>query len=284
MPVLVVQMGHNGRPPAPWSVGTAGEQDFTRNAAAACARLLHGRGGWTVRTIIADPEYPVWGQIGGNPAYYRGDAFVALHCDGSSNPDRDGASFGYRTPEGNALAQAIRAAYRARGWPDNFEPDNYTDNLAGYYGTGLAVGQGNRRAVIFECGFLTNAADRARLLGPDGYDRVALAIGDALGIPTDHQEDDVSWADDLRVLDGTPGYTAGQTIKASVMLADTLAVAHRVEQQNAGLLAAVNTLAAAVANDDDVTADELRAVVHEAMAAVVKVQVSVVDGDPPATG
>lgn len=209
MPVLVIQMGHVGRPPCPGSVGTAGEQDFTRRAGEACARLFDGRGGWTVKIIDADPGYfSVRQEIGGDPTRYRGEAFVAIHCDGSDNTARNGASFGYRTDEGNRLAQAIKAAYlrrtgRAASW---LEPDNYTSNLAGYYGTGLAVGQGNRRAVIFETGFLTNPDDRAMLLAPSGPDNVALAIGDALGIPLPAtaaaaEEDDMFDAGDRRKLD-----------------------------------------------------------------------------------
>jgi len=198
MPVLVVQMGHVGRPPCPGSVGTAGEQDFTTRAGAACVRLLN-QGGWIVRVIDADPNYSAVPKLGGNPDYYRGDAFVAIHCDGSTNPARDGASFGYRTG-GNTFAQTIKAAYlRRTGRPASWlEPDNYTTNLAQYYGTGIATSVGNTRAVIFETGFLTNPTDRAMLLAPSGPDNVALAIGDALGI-AQPVEDDMDWEDRISV-------------------------------------------------------------------------------------
>lgn len=191
MPVLVVQMGHVGRPPRPGSVGTAGEQAFARRAADACFQLLHNQGGWRVTVIDADPNYETHRTLGGDPNAYRGDAFVAIHCDGSTNPLRDGASFGYRTDQGDAFAQAIKAAYlRRTGRPASWlEADNYTANLSSYYGTGLAGSVGNRRAVIFEAGFLTNTTDRAMLTGPDGPALVALAIGDVLGIT---QEDDMT--------------------------------------------------------------------------------------------
>lgn len=192
--VLVVQMGHVGRPRFAGdraSVGTAGEQDFTKRAAASCQRLL-SRNGWTVRVINADPGYPNPTTLGGNPEYYRGDAFVAIHCDGSENTARDGASFGYRDG-GRGFAQDIKGAYllrtgREAAW---LEPDNYTTNLSQYYGTGLATSVGNTRAVIMECGFLTNPVDRDMLLAPTGPDNVAYAIGDALGITHYTQEDDV---------------------------------------------------------------------------------------------
>jgi hypothetical protein len=114
---------------------------------------------------------------------YHGDAFVAIHCDGSDKPSAHGASVGYVTPEGQALGHAWKRAYAARGWSGGFRVDNYTKELAGYYGNHEATDVGNRRAFCAECGFRTNARDRALLDGPGGPERVALAIGDALGIP-----------------------------------------------------------------------------------------------------
>lgn len=170
MPILVVQRGHCYRKTG--ATGTTGEQAYATAVADACVRLLHGKSGWTVRPTLADENY------------YRGDAFVAIHCDGSTNPSARGASIGYRTPEGQVFGQAWKRFYAAHGWVGGFRPDNYTTALAQYYGTGNAVAAGNRRAVILECGFRTNAADRALLDGPGGPERVALAIGDALGIAT----------------------------------------------------------------------------------------------------
>lgn len=170
MSVLVVQLGHCYRHSG--ATGTVGEQEYAAKVGAACARLLHGHGGWVVRQILADA--PV--------AEYRGDAFFAIHCDGSTSASAKGASVGYRNVAGQQVAQAWKRAYEARGW-SGFRPDNYTTALSGYYGTRTAVGQGNHRAVIVECGFRTNPTDRAALDGPGGPERVALAIGDALGIP-----------------------------------------------------------------------------------------------------
>jgi hypothetical protein len=177
MPTLVVQMGHCYRKTG--ATGTTGEQVFATAAANECVRLLSGRDGWTVRKILADAP----------SADYQGDAFVAIHCDGSTSTTAHGASVGYRTPEGQTLGQAWKRAYDARGW-DGFRVDNYTEALAKYYGTSTAVAQGNRRAIIVESGFLTNPEDRAVLHAADGPTRVALAIGDALGIRTEPQEDD----------------------------------------------------------------------------------------------
>lgn len=174
MPVLIVQQGHCYRRTG--ATGTEGEQVYATRVAEACIRLLGGLGGWRVNPTLADEND------------YRGDAFVAVHCDGSVNPAARGASVGYRTPEGQALGQAWKRAYAARGWTGGFRPDNYTAALSGYYGTRNAIAAGTRRAVILECGFLTSPVDRALLTSADGPARVALAIGDALGIP--HSGDD----------------------------------------------------------------------------------------------
>lgn len=172
--ILVVQMGHSGRTSG--ATGAPGEMAFTEAVGAACVRLLN-QGGWSVRAIPADPA----------ASAYRGDAFVAVHADGSTNPAIRGASVGYQTAQGGDLAHAWMAAYARRGFTGPWHPDNYTVNLAQYYGVRTAVQEGNRAACIIEAGTITNAEDRA-LMDPD---RVALAIGDALGI-TYYQESDMS--------------------------------------------------------------------------------------------
>jgi len=187
MPLLVVQRGHCYRRTG--ATGTTGEQAYASAVANACVALLHGRGGWDVRAILADEDL----------ADYRGDAFAAIHCDGSTNSTARGASVGYRTPEGQRFGQAWKRAYLARGWKGGFRPDNYTAALGGYYGTGNAISVGNRRAVILECGFLTNPQDRDLLIADGGPVRVALAIGDALGIkqPAPEEDEDVKPFQDL---------------------------------------------------------------------------------------
>lgn len=250
MPTLVVQKGHCYR--STGATGTNGEQAFATAVADACVALLNGRGGWTVRVIVADAS----------SASYRGDAFVAIHADGSINASVRGASVGYRTPEGQAAGQAWKRAYAARGWPGGFRPDNYTTALAQYYGTGTAVGQGNRRAFIIESGFLTSPEDRAVLTGPGGAARVALAIGDALGISgtqQGQQEDDMTpeehgW---LAGLDSAVGvtWTKGQGLLGDVLLrleAKFDAVAKQLTNDEANIIAAVRQI---VTDDPDATVD-----------------------------
>jgi hypothetical protein len=177
MPTLIVQKGHCYRKTG--ATGTTGEQEFATRVADAAVRLLHGRRGWTVKPILADEP----------SSDYEGDAFAAIHCDGSTNSSAHGASVGYQNNEGRALALAWKRAYAARGWNRGFRDDNYTSALAGYYGVRTARSVGNTRAFIIESGFLTNPQDRALLTGAGGPERVALALGDALGITTPEEDD-----------------------------------------------------------------------------------------------
>ena len=146
MPLLVLQRGHVPRTTG--ATGTAGEQAMAISVSQHVARLV--RPGWAVRLIDADEP----------DNRYRGDAFVAVHGDGSTNSTANGASVGYRNPEGNALAQVWKDAY-AKAFPGTFRKDNYTTALAGYYGVRRAVGVGNKRACVIEVGFMTNPAERA---------------------------------------------------------------------------------------------------------------------------
>lgn len=202
MPVLVIQLGHCYRTSG--ATGTTGEQAYAVAVGNACKALLQ-HGGWTVRTILADAP----------SSQYVGDAFFAIHCDGSINTTARGASVGYRTPEGQVVAQAWKREYAARGWP-GFRPDNYTNALTQYYGTGTAVSMGNRKATILECGFRTNPEDKALLDGPGGPERVALSIGAALGIlqppPPVPAPDPFEGVDPTVILPASPGVYRKTTV------------------------------------------------------------------------
>jgi hypothetical protein len=188
MATIVVQAGHHGR--STGVTGTSGldadptEQEFTIAAARACAHLLNAAG-HVAHVVAADIP---------NQAY-RGDAFVAIHCDGSTDQSARGASVGYRTPEGQRLATAFKHAYQAAGWTGGWRPDNYTPALAGYYGTKRAIAQGNRTAFVAESGFLTNRQDEALLSFPHGPNRCAhaltVAVVEILGGQPPKDDDDM---------------------------------------------------------------------------------------------
>lgn len=183
--LLVVQMGHSGRTSG--KTGAPGERDFTEAVGAACFRLLNGRGGWSVRLIAADVA----------ASEYRGDGFVAVHADGSTNPGVRGASYGYQTVEGRSAAEGWAAAWR-ESYDGPWNPPNYTTNLAQYYGVREAVAAGNRRAFILEAGTITNAEDRVLLTSIVGVESVARSVGAAFGIPVEEDELTAQFEADMR--------------------------------------------------------------------------------------
>jgi hypothetical protein len=204
LPLLVVQRGH-----VPRIRGATGGPFEQQVAIAVAVQIAAMRpAGWTLRIIDADE--PV--------SRYAGDAFVSLHCDASGNPSVRGASVGHRTPEGRALGAAWKAAYATAGWPWPFRADNYTPALAGYYGTGHAVRAGNRRAVIVEQGFTTNATERAWLLSAAGQRTSARAVWWAVTgrdpltpiAPPVSQEDDDLTPEQAKKLDEIHASLAGR--------------------------------------------------------------------------
>lgn len=286
MALVVIQSGHYPRKSG--ATGTGGvdgdptEQEFTIAAAHACARHL-AAAGHKARVIWADvPD-----------SEYRGDAFVAIHCDGSTSSTARGASVGYRTSEGQQFAATWKRCYQAAGWSGGWRPDNYTAALAGYYGTRRAVDQGNRVAFIAESGFLTNPQDEALLSLPAGPERFAraltAAVVDLFGGRAPTQEDDMT-PEDHTVIEGKINQAAAD-VYAKVRLDLRRALQHLTTggvNQLTGtedwaatgttldeILAAVvqpatvdvDALAAALAGKlDGLDADELKAALREVFA------------------
>lgn len=171
-PLIVIQLGHCYRRVG--ATGTPGEQPFAAEAGTQAAVLLRTSGRYRVRSILADdPD---------TPDTYGGDAFVAIHCDGSVHSSGRGASVGYQGIKGADLAEYWAHAYARHGWTGGWRPDNYTAALKGYYGVSRARRHGNVRAFVVECGFLTNPGNKALLTGPGGHRRFGLALLDALNL------------------------------------------------------------------------------------------------------
>lgn len=179
MPVLVVEKGHCYR--STGTTGTTGEQDYATVTANAITAAINGVNGWQVKQKLADS------------GSYAGNAFVALHCDGSTNSSARGSSVGFQSNEGSVFGLDFMTHYAALGWTGGFRPPNYTEGLAEYYGVRNAIHANNRRAIIVECGFMTNPQDKALMTGPGGPERVAHAIALSLGINvTPPQEEDMA--------------------------------------------------------------------------------------------
>lgn len=115
------------------------------------------------------------------PRGYAADAFIAIHCDASSDLTISGFKLARyrdsaRPTHDDALIAALRARYdEATGlrWDDNI-----TRAMSGYYAYNQrryqTVISPRTPSAIFELGFLTNPGDRALLVGDQ--DRVATAL------------------------------------------------------------------------------------------------------------
>ncbi len=127
---VLIQAGHEGRPdcerePATLCNNTGaaaapGEIVWTPIVASEAARILRAAGVSVIRA----------------PAYLPGVTSVRLalflHFDGAESPCSTGASVGY-PPDSQAAADAWKAMYKPV-FPFAFQPDNFTDHLAHYYG------------------------------------------------------------------------------------------------------------------------------------------------------
>ena len=117
------------------------------------------------------------------PPGYDADAFVAIHADGSASHGARGFKLAtpWRTSRAaQHLADVLREEYAAAtGLPWD---DRITFNMRGYYAFSYrrhehAVAK-TTPAVIIEIGYLTNATDRAILIGQP--DRVAMGLANGI--------------------------------------------------------------------------------------------------------
>ena len=118
------------------------------------------------------------------PTGYLADVFVAIHCDAVTDSGANGFKLArYRASalprNDDALIEAIRVRYAAATslpWDDNI-----TRGMSGYYAYNQrlyrSVISPRTPAAIIELGFLTNAHDRALLVGSQDLIAAALAQG-----------------------------------------------------------------------------------------------------------
>lgn len=184
MSIVVVQRGHVPRTRG--ATGAPGEQEFARETAAALKPMLEKQG-HTVRVIDADEPRNS----------YRGDLFVAIHYDSSSNSSATGASVGYQNGKGKRFAEAWKKHYKASGWDQGFREDNYSPNLGGYYGVRMAINEGNEMAIITESGFHTNKEDKALMSPERTATSIAMAVAEMTGKTPPEMEDDDMKLDDV---------------------------------------------------------------------------------------
>lgn len=150
---VLVQAGHQ-RPLEPGhegATGAPGEADLVAKIQASLVTVLGG-----------DPRFepvPVPGRI---PGGIEVDAAIFLHADGATSPLAQGYCFGYPLfPVNKRLADLIAAEIESLPGHPPRRADNYTVNLAKYYGFRRVVTEGPE--VVVEHGFVTNPAERTWL-------------------------------------------------------------------------------------------------------------------------
>jgi N-acetylmuramoyl-L-alanine amidase len=146
------------------------EADVNLDIAKRVAKLLESRG------LIVDVLPATI------PPGYDADAFVTIHADGSSSSKSRGFKLAtpWRTSRaGQHLLDVMTAEYAAAtGLPRDYA---ITSNMRGYYAFSYrrhehAIAR-TTPAVIVEMGFLTNAADRAVMIGRADDVAVGIANG-----------------------------------------------------------------------------------------------------------
>lgn len=160
---IVVQKGHVAprEPGFESGTGTVREQELVTKIGDALAKLL-----------AADDRFDPVVVPGDIPNGIKCDAALFLHGDGSTNPAASGYCFGYPNyPVNKKLADLIAVEFdKIPGHPPH-RTDNYTRDLAGYYGYSRVDTPGPE--VLVEHGFLTNPAEQAWLF--NNIERLAKA-------------------------------------------------------------------------------------------------------------
>lgn len=118
------------------------------------------------------------------PPAYDGDAFVAIHADGTNNQAARGWKLATPWRASAASKQLLNAVWSSYGPATGMPEDvgGVTVNMRGYYAFAYrryehAIAR-TTPALIVEMGFMTNAADRETLFG--GQDAVARGIADGI--------------------------------------------------------------------------------------------------------
>jgi hypothetical protein len=162
---VLIQAGHEGRPAScalfperACNLGAAGERRATTIVADAATKALRDAG---LRVARVPADYR---------ERYDVRAAIFIHFDGAEPACTTGASIGYPAADGEA-ARAWRDFYAPR-FPFRFMPDNFTTNLAHYYGFRTVMP--NATTLLLELGEITCPAQRVWLQAR--YDRLGQWI------------------------------------------------------------------------------------------------------------
>lgn len=175
--VVAIDPGHGGFDGGV-AYGGIVEKDLNLDIARRLRARIEERDGTVVMTRTADVAYEVDNRADLNHRLKLAEEggaeiLVSLHANSFPDPGQFGAQtfFPPKAPESQRLALLIQEELV------RLQPENYREALSADY---YILLNSRRPAALVEVGFITNGADRARLLDPAAKDRLAAAIADAI--------------------------------------------------------------------------------------------------------
>jgi N-acetylmuramoyl-L-alanine amidase len=176
--LIIVDPGHGGRD-AGSSGGGEHEKNNTLGISYQLAKRLREMGANVVMTRAGDgyPDVPERSFLANRN---QADYFVSVHCDegGSSGPSGWTAIYKAYNAFGEALAQSIHDTAIAYNVPRGNRDFNIHDDR--YRGSLSVLRRGQMACVLFEAGFISNSADRARLRDPEWRKTYAKVLAEGI--------------------------------------------------------------------------------------------------------
>ena len=172
---ICLDPGHGGKDP-----GACAGGEREKDIALKVVKLIGGKlAGHNIVYTRTDDSYPELSQRTDLANRIKADLFVSIHCNSAVSTQANGVEVYTHTSQSEGAVAVASAIYKRL--------------LAASGMTGRGIKAGNYHvlrettmpAVLVELGFISNAADRAKLIAPDWQDKAAAAI--AAGI-TDYLE------------------------------------------------------------------------------------------------
>ncbi|MDR1640450.1 MAG: N-acetylmuramoyl-L-alanine amidase [Clostridiales bacterium] len=172
--IVLIDAGHGGYDPGKVS-GSSNEKDINLNIAKKLQAYLETADATVIMSRVDDTGV----KSKKSDMYTRkliansssADIFVSIHQNSFPNSGVHGAQVFYFNRSDNSKKLAENIQKELKGFVDYQNKFEAKEN-SNYY----VLKQTSMPAVIVECGFLTNAAEKAKLLEEDYQDRLAWAI------------------------------------------------------------------------------------------------------------
>lgn len=217
-PLVVIDPGHGGHDPGAGS-GTVREKDLTLSLALALRDALLRQGGVRVALTRADDRFLLLPERAGIARRLKADLFISIHADSAGNPEASGATVYTLSDRGSSEEAARLAASENRvdaingvamgGQGDavaailvDLAQRETAERSQEFARLVLREGQGRLRfrerglqsaafvvlksadlpSVLFEAGYISNAADAAQLTSGEGQQAFAAVTARAIRV------------------------------------------------------------------------------------------------------